>query len=164
VAIHLWHPGRVAKELASQTLSERDLIGTVLLSLITGYSVTTFPELNPVDHRAGHIVALAFALEVLMKMAGYLRVFKRFARTDGNFLDRAICLSLPCTIRTIVFGCALTVAFALGASVILNQLPIDWSECVYDYGWPLWPFLSIGMFNLLFFRQMLGAADDLANL
>ncbi|HEU4777656.1 MAG TPA: hypothetical protein VFS95_12585, partial [Telluria sp.] len=93
---------------------------------------------------------------------GYSVVFRRYAAAaPGHFLDRAICIGLPCAVRTLAWGAAGAAAAAVTFVVLTDSLPIALAEQLASILLPVSPFAGIAFFNFLFFRQMCSAAPYL---
>ena len=148
--MHLWNMHKLVAELRSGEMTEwqraRYLLGFFVLSVLWGMiqSLTggTGSSLRPAE--ALVIGAIVLAINIF----GFIQVFRLNKRNgETNFVERAVCLSLPASIRATVITWA-----SMGAMALLLAR-FDWAFYVIPFA----GYIAAILANLLFFWFMYDA-------
>jgi hypothetical protein len=121
--IHLWRVGTVARELATNAITERDrfhyvIASLVLHSLVGPASLLSFPSRET-------LVGLAVSLPISISGLRAAYVANR-GDTGSHFVERYVCLAVPLLFRTYVLGYASYYAIAIVFNLATRNQYIGW--------------------------------------
>jgi hypothetical protein len=154
--MYIWSIRKVVDQISTGSLSEwqkaRYLIGTFVLPIITGYTISLLRAGAP-DDRTGFLAyGLALVVEIAINVIGFILLFNIHASAhQSGFVEKAICISLPAAVKTFVLGWiglgsfALLMGFAASEFVLENVMRV-----LSENGM----IISTIYFNLLFFAFM----------
>lgn len=117
--MYLWNVNRLAEELRSGNLSEKQKLMYFLVYLSLLLASGAFTEATSVAMRI-----LGVAIAIIIQLITTAVCYQANSRGDDkNFLERYICLQVPMTIRFWVLGSVVGVLFVIVFGNVLFHMP-----------------------------------------